>query len=570
MLCACVCSSVGQSWPCPLPEDSLWDIFTEAAPPQPSAQEPGPQEPKTASFAMEISVELDKRTGKTQVISTATVTPEIVQGKGLKVYEDGRKSVYALPPGGATAEDLCEMTLTDVEELLRQATDWSGDVQYHQAVYAAPFTGSSRPSTPRTPNKSTQLTSNIGIATPILIQGPEVSDDSLEITNDLSESPYAILGSSKTSSKAATAPSYLIYDKVKTSPPNTTHRYQRNFIVNSMNADSLSPSNVHFPATDTFDKSGTSSPVLSSCQSEMEGFHEDVILDVIQTKNPQRNTTLHYVDDFSTVASEEMSPVQKPFRINESKSLLTTHRYELDLIERSMTKQRTSPMEIVEDNFYQSKTPSPALALRGPLTDFESKTESAGNEERQTDAASACSHGRAALVSVRATSDRMPAPAQPLYKNIQPSPPSSPGIDQTDPDRLSHPESTVNSVLEELAPGAVTMIFMGYEKVDEDEEGSIQAEVVLIGDHDEEEGEEEENLSTIYHPNGYTSRVFQPVVGVAKMSERRSYGGELRWEESLPHKPSFKHRARKDGSCLKNSQRTEKEDDVPGFPCMTK
>ena len=47
-------------------------------------------------FAMEISVERDMRTGESQVVATATVTPEAASERGVKVYEDGRKSVYAL------------------------------------------------------------------------------------------------------------------------------------------------------------------------------------------------------------------------------------------------------------------------------------------------------------------------------------------------------------------------------------------------------------------------------------------------------------------------------------------
>uniref|UniRef100_A0AAV2JG36 Palmdelphin n=1 Tax=Knipowitschia caucasica TaxID=637954 RepID=A0AAV2JG36_KNICA len=97
-------------------------------------------QPLSATFAMEISVELDKQTGKTQVISTASVTPETIHEKGLKVYEDSLKSVFALPPGEATKVET-EMTPTEVDELLRQATHWSGDVLYHQPVHAAPFTG---------------------------------------------------------------------------------------------------------------------------------------------------------------------------------------------------------------------------------------------------------------------------------------------------------------------------------------------------------------------------------------------------------------------------------------------
>ncbi|KAM9332588.1 palmdelphin-like [Pholidichthys leucotaenia] len=125
-------------------------------------RKPDSDEPKKATFAMEINVELDKRTGKIEVVSTATVTPETLQERGLKVYDDGRKTVYALHPDGAKIQNgaVEQMTPTEVEELLRQAIDEKvpTEVQYHQPVYSVPYTGTSRPSTPRTPTKNLRLT----------------------------------------------------------------------------------------------------------------------------------------------------------------------------------------------------------------------------------------------------------------------------------------------------------------------------------------------------------------------------------------------------------------------------
>ncbi|KAM8823497.1 palmdelphin isoform 6-T6 [Spinachia spinachia] len=109
--------------------------------------------PKKATFVMEISVEHDKRTGKSQVVSTATITPETIQERGLKVYDDGRKSVYALAQDGSEFHHgkVGAMTPTELQELLHQATEKNvpTEVQYHQPVYAVPYTGNSTPSTPR-------------------------------------------------------------------------------------------------------------------------------------------------------------------------------------------------------------------------------------------------------------------------------------------------------------------------------------------------------------------------------------------------------------------------------------
>ncbi|XP_061122229.1 palmdelphin isoform X2 [Syngnathus typhle] len=98
--------------------------------------------PKSATFAMEISVEHDKRTGTSQVVSTATISPENIQERGLKVYDDGRKSIYALNPD---VDD--EMTSKQVDELLRQATDENvpRDLLYHQPVYSVAYSGSKPP-----------------------------------------------------------------------------------------------------------------------------------------------------------------------------------------------------------------------------------------------------------------------------------------------------------------------------------------------------------------------------------------------------------------------------------------
>ncbi|XP_077410670.1 palmdelphin-like [Vanacampus margaritifer] len=117
--------------------------------------------PKSATFAMEISVEHDKRTGTSQVVSTATVSAENLQGRGSKVYDDGRKSIYALNPDGVAPSPGVdgEMTPTQVDELLRQATDENvpRDLLYHQPVYSTAYVGTSRLSGPQISNEAQEL-----------------------------------------------------------------------------------------------------------------------------------------------------------------------------------------------------------------------------------------------------------------------------------------------------------------------------------------------------------------------------------------------------------------------------
>lgn len=91
------------------------------------------------------------------MVSSATVSPDTIHKRGLKVYDDGRKSVHALPPMEDTVPDgaLGEMSSTEVEELLHQATDQTvpAEVQFHQPVFSVPYTGNSRPATPRAPSQ---------------------------------------------------------------------------------------------------------------------------------------------------------------------------------------------------------------------------------------------------------------------------------------------------------------------------------------------------------------------------------------------------------------------------------
>lgn len=93
-------------------------------------------------------MEKDLRTGKSQVLSTATITPKEFQENSIKVYDDGRKSVYAILSAAKESENaLDELSPLEVEELLRKATAKKDptDVEYHEPVFSSPFSRSSTP-----------------------------------------------------------------------------------------------------------------------------------------------------------------------------------------------------------------------------------------------------------------------------------------------------------------------------------------------------------------------------------------------------------------------------------------
>nr|XP_046265350.1 palmdelphin isoform X2 [Scatophagus argus] len=91
----------------------------------PASKHSEPDTPRKTLFAMEINVSKNLSTGESTVLSTATVPPdELNQHAGLKVYDDGRKSVYALSAQEGSHDQSCvsELSANEVEQLLRSAT----------------------------------------------------------------------------------------------------------------------------------------------------------------------------------------------------------------------------------------------------------------------------------------------------------------------------------------------------------------------------------------------------------------------------------------------------------------
>lgn len=361
-----------------------------------------------ATFAMEISVELDKKTGKSQVVSTAHVTPETINERGLKVYDDGRKSIYAFHPDGGKTHGGA-LTPRDVEELLRQASDKSvpTGVQYHQPVYSVPYSGSSRPSTPGMPNITSRQT------------------------------------------------------------PTPTHSpFQSR--LSPRGAQPLQEENQH---------------------------SQDLV-----GRKAQRETL----------------------------SLSLTQQHSMTGV--PITGETTKLPHILEQSTSNSHNiPQPQVDTKTP-------------QELSNSEVDVSSLSPAALVSVKAKSEGMPTPVQPIE--------SSGDFYRRSP-FWSESLVSLDNLPEETCPSEpVTMIFMGYENAEDNEEDDVQAELVIIanGDDEDEDDDEahdarsesdgEEHLS--FHPEGYKSKVFQPKVGVAKLTGCRD---KLKnWDNLGPHKPTFIHK----------------------------
>ncbi|OXB81497.1 UNVERIFIED_CONTAM: hypothetical protein H355_004403 [Colinus virginianus] len=107
------------------------------------------EEKRKALFAMEMKVEKDMKTGENTVLSTIPLPSNEFKETGIKVYDDGRKSVYAVSSNGSTMQNrMDELAPIEVEDLLRQANEKNSQspTEYHEPVFANKFC---RPVTPQ-------------------------------------------------------------------------------------------------------------------------------------------------------------------------------------------------------------------------------------------------------------------------------------------------------------------------------------------------------------------------------------------------------------------------------------
>ncbi|XP_045442786.1 palmdelphin isoform X3 [Pipistrellus kuhlii] len=99
---------------------------------------------RKALYAMELKVEKDLKTGESTVLSSIPLPSEDFTGEGVKVYDDGRKSVHEVGSGPRAALNGADgLAPLEVEELLRQASERRSrsPTEYHEPVFANAFRG---------------------------------------------------------------------------------------------------------------------------------------------------------------------------------------------------------------------------------------------------------------------------------------------------------------------------------------------------------------------------------------------------------------------------------------------
>ncbi|XP_006898082.1 PREDICTED: paralemmin-1 [Elephantulus edwardii] len=76
---------------------------------------------KAAMYSVEITVEKDKVTGQTRVLSSTTLLPQDPLPQGIKVYEDETKVVHAVD--GSVEDGIHPLTSSEVDDLIHKADE---------------------------------------------------------------------------------------------------------------------------------------------------------------------------------------------------------------------------------------------------------------------------------------------------------------------------------------------------------------------------------------------------------------------------------------------------------------
>ncbi|XP_069820560.1 paralemmin-1 isoform X2 [Dendropsophus ebraccatus] len=90
----------------------------------PAKKTDSPDMMRAAMYSVEITVEKDRITGETKVLSSNTVLPQEHPLQGVKVYEDAQKVVHAVRSEVAAPNDTVhQLSSTEVEDLIHKAEE---------------------------------------------------------------------------------------------------------------------------------------------------------------------------------------------------------------------------------------------------------------------------------------------------------------------------------------------------------------------------------------------------------------------------------------------------------------
>nr|XP_020636743.1 paralemmin-1 isoform X7 [Pogona vitticeps]XP_020636744.1 paralemmin-1 isoform X7 [Pogona vitticeps] len=134
---------------------------------------------KAAMYSVEITVEKDKVTGETKVLSSTTRLPRDRSVHGVKVYEDEMKVVHAVrAEDGALENGLHQLSSSEVDELIHKADEVTLSEASERVKDGEEAKKSNPPSQKVTPRKEITGVQAKPVESPkLLASGPEPSHE---------------------------------------------------------------------------------------------------------------------------------------------------------------------------------------------------------------------------------------------------------------------------------------------------------------------------------------------------------------------------------------------------------
>ncbi|XP_066491997.1 paralemmin-1 [Tiliqua scincoides] len=136
---------------------------------------------KAAMYSVEITVEKDKHTGETKVLSSTTRLPKDHSVQGVKVYEDELKVVHAVrAEDGAVENGIHQLSSSEVDELIHKADEVTLSEVSEKTLEEVKASRSNPPSQKVTPRKEITGVQAKPVDSPKLLasgEGPEPSKE---------------------------------------------------------------------------------------------------------------------------------------------------------------------------------------------------------------------------------------------------------------------------------------------------------------------------------------------------------------------------------------------------------